>query len=161
MKSALVDKKAYMLLDSPGSGGRLEVSVNDSHERPSVYQRDFLHIDYVTLHAESTMMAPCVPLIIFGLFSLTEGLISVSYHTTKIGSPPLGMSKEFVENPRQIVGEGMDQFRKGNVEKSIELFDRADALVSSGALRPYLWQRGISYYYADRFQEGSEQVFQR
>ena len=58
-------------------------------------------------------------------------------------------------NPRMLVNEGMERFRKGDVEGSIELFDVAEKKLPQ--LRPYLWQRGLSYYYADRFQDGSEQ----
>jgi hypothetical protein len=50
----------------------------------------------------------------------------------------------------------MDAFRGGDVKKSIELFDAAEE-TSDGKLRPYLWQRGISYYYLDEFQKGSHQ----
>ena len=62
------------------------------------------------------------------------------------------------KNPRLLVSEGMQSFRRGNIQESIDLFDQADSLVSDGSLRPFLWQRGISYYYADRFQDGSDQV---
>lgn len=41
----------------------------------------------------------------------------------------------------------MDEFRAGKVESSIELFDRALALEPS--LLPFLWQRGLSYYYGE------------
>ena len=58
-------------------------------------------------------------------------------------------------NPRMLVNEGMERFRRGDVEGSIELFDVAEKNLPQ--LRPYLWQRGLSYYYADRFQEGSDQ----
>lgn len=60
-----------------------------------------------------------------------------------------------IESPRQLVREGMQRFRQADVEGSIKLFDRAEKLDSQ--LRPFLWQRGISYYYADRFKEGSDQ----
>lgn len=56
---------------------------------------------------------------------------------------------------RQLLLEGMQAFRQGNIEKSIQLFDQVDALRPD--LTPYLWQRGISLYYADRFQEASNQ----
>jgi hypothetical protein len=61
-----------------------------------------------------------------------------------------------IESPRQFVLQGMQRFRQGDIDGSIELFDRAESLDSS--LRPFLWQRGISYYYADQFQKGSDQV---
>ncbi len=57
--------------------------------------------------------------------------------------------------PRKLVQLGMLYFKQGDVNGSIEIFDRAEKMEPS--IRPYLWQRGISYYYADRFQEGSEQ----
>lgn len=56
-----------------------------------------------------------------------------------------------------LVSQGMRLFSSGDVDGSIELFDRADATVPDGSLRPFLWQRGLSYYYANRFPEGSEQ----
>jgi tetratricopeptide (TPR) repeat protein len=49
----------------------------------------------------------------------------------------------------------MQVFRQGDVAGSIELFDRAEAV--DPTIRPYLWQRGLSYYYADRFREASDQ----
>ena len=60
--------------------------------------------------------------------------------------------------PRQLVSLGMKRFGESKVDESIQLFDRADAAVPNDALTPYLWQRGISLYYADKFQEGSNQV---
>jgi lipoprotein NlpI len=60
-----------------------------------------------------------------------------------------------IESPRHFVLQGMQRFRQGDIDGSIELFDRAESLDSS--LRPFLWQRGISYYYADQFQKGSDQ----
>lgn len=60
------------------------------------------------------------------------------------------------DSPRQLVQRGMQRFRQADIDGSIELFDQAERLDPS--LRPFLWQRGISYYYANRFQEGSDQV---
>eukprot|EP00566_Odontella_aurita_P037399 CAMPEP_0113539406 /NCGR_PEP_ID=MMETSP0015_2-20120614/7898_1 /TAXON_ID=2838 /ORGANISM="Odontella" /LENGTH=203 /DNA_ID=CAMNT_0000439077 /DNA_START=246 /DNA_END=857 /DNA_ORIENTATION=- /assembly_acc=CAM_ASM_000160 len=60
-------------------------------------------------------------------------------------------------SPRALVSRGMSVFSAGDVAGSIEIFDQADAAVPDGSLRPYLWQRGLSYYYADQFREGSEQ----
>eukprot|EP00559_Dactyliosolen_fragilissimus_P001983 CAMPEP_0184867834 /NCGR_PEP_ID=MMETSP0580-20130426/27897_1 /TAXON_ID=1118495 /ORGANISM="Dactyliosolen fragilissimus" /LENGTH=162 /DNA_ID=CAMNT_0027368305 /DNA_START=354 /DNA_END=842 /DNA_ORIENTATION=- len=52
----------------------------------------------------------------------------------------------------------MNSFSKGEIDSSISYFDRADeSSIPNGSLTPYLWQRGISYYYADRFFEGSQQ----
>ena len=71
-------------------------------------------------------------------------------------TPPTFMDE--VVSPRQLVSQGMEAFRRGDIQGSIDLFDKADAKVPDGSLRPYLWQRGLSLYYADRFQDASEQV---
>ena len=60
--------------------------------------------------------------------------------------------------PRQLVSLGMKTFSESRVQDSIELFDRADEAVPNGSLTPFLWQRGISLYYADQFEAGSNQV---
>lgn len=67
----------------------------------------------------------------------------------------LHMVSSSEESRRQLVSKGMNLFRQGDINGSIDLFDSAEAADKS--LRPFLWQRGISYYYADRFQEGSDQ----
>jgi len=54
---------------------------------------------------------------------------------------------------RQAVAEGMELFRRGDVAGSIAKFDSS---VPPGS-RAYLWQRGLSYYYADQFEQGSQQ----
>ena len=61
------------------------------------------------------------------------------------------------QSPSQLISRGMQAFREGNVEGSIDLFDQADKAVPDGSLRPFLWQRGISYYYAEQFDKGSNQ----
>lgn len=49
----------------------------------------------------------------------------------------------------------MAAFSSGDVERSIKLFDSVIAAQPSS--KPYLWQRGLSLYYADRFADGAEQ----
>lgn len=44
------------------------------------------------------------------------------------------------------VQNGMRSFRKGDVAASVKEFDEAMRL--DPGLRPYLWQRGLSLYYA-------------
>jgi tetratricopeptide (TPR) repeat protein len=56
---------------------------------------------------------------------------------------------------RAYIQRGMIQFKLAQINNSIADFDRAEQLDSS--LTPYLWQRGISYYYAQRFEEGAKQ----
>lgn len=59
------------------------------------------------------------------------------------------------QNPQLYVRRGMSYFRQGNIHESIQDFDRAESL--DPQLTPYLWQRGLSYYYADRYAEGAKQ----
>ncbi len=58
-------------------------------------------------------------------------------------------------NPQLYIQRGMATFRLGQIAASIDDFDRAEQL--NPALTPYLWQRGIAYYYAERFEEGAKQ----
>ena len=51
----------------------------------------------------------------------------------------------------RIARQGMSAFEKGEVEESIKLFDAAEEADPRYATR--LWQRGLSYYYADRFKD--------
>lgn len=59
--------------------------------------------------------------------------------------------REAVEATRK----GMEAFRKGDVKGSIALFN--EALELDPRQKPYLWQRGLSLYYADRLSEAAEQ----
>ena len=56
---------------------------------------------------------------------------------------------------RQLVGQGMQSFRSGKVEESIDYFNEAESAEPS--ITPFLWQRGLSYYYADQFDDASKQ----
>ena len=53
------------------------------------------------------------------------------------------------------IKRGMALFQLGDIAASIDDFDRAERL--NPALTPYLWQRGIAYYYAERFEDGAKQ----
>jgi tetratricopeptide (TPR) repeat protein len=59
------------------------------------------------------------------------------------------------ENPKTYLARGMVRFKRAQVVESIEDFDRAEQL--DPHLTPYLWQRGLSYYYVGRFEEGAKQ----
>ncbi len=50
---------------------------------------------------------------------------------------------------------GAAAFKNADIERSIAAFDAA--IEQEPALEPHHWQRGISYYYAERFEEGEEQ----
>eukprot|EP00804_Cyclotella_cryptica_P021744 CCRYP_012896-RB/>CCRYP_012896-RB protein AED:0.15 eAED:0.15 QI:76/0.8/1/1/0/0/6/1310/236 len=87
---------------------------------------------------------------------------SLGHHATRrqtlaLGSSFSPLSVAESESPRTLIRKGMQSFREGDVSSSLSFFDRADDVVTDGSLRPYLWQRGISYYYLDRFMEGSKQ----
>mmetsp|Transcript_22130 Transcript_22130/g.34831 ORF Transcript_22130/g.34831 Transcript_22130/m.34831 type:complete len:314 (-) Transcript_22130:37-978(-) len=58
-------------------------------------------------------------------------------------------------NIRALVIEGVGQFKKGSARRSVECFDRVIDL--SPPTKPFLWQRGISLYYADDFEASAEQ----
>ncbi|MGK7873184.1 MAG: hypothetical protein AB4426_07695 [Xenococcaceae cyanobacterium] len=58
-------------------------------------------------------------------------------------------------NPKAYVQRGMVNFKLARIDESIQDFDRAEKLASN--ITPYLWQRGLSYYYAERFEEGAKQ----
>ncbi|KAJ4954843.1 hypothetical protein NE237_011626 [Protea cynaroides] len=53
------------------------------------------------------------------------------------------------------IRRGMQLFRQGDVPGSLMEFDRA--IEVDPRQKAYLWQRGLSLYYLDRFEEGSEQ----
>jgi tetratricopeptide (TPR) repeat protein len=57
--------------------------------------------------------------------------------------------------PQAYVRRGMVNFKLAKIDESIADFDRAELLAPR--LLPYLWQRGLSYYYAERFEEGAKQ----
>eukprot|EP00435_Cladocopium_sp_Y103_P009991 s2668_g2.t1 len=57
-------------------------------------------------------------------------------------------------NPFVLLQDGMNAFRDYRVEDSIKLFDEA---ADSGYPKARLWQRGLSLYYAERFEDGTQQ----
>jgi lipoprotein NlpI len=57
--------------------------------------------------------------------------------------------------PRVYIQRGMTYFKLGHIAEAITDFDRAEHL--NPALTPYLWQRGLAYYYAERFADGARQ----
>ena len=58
-------------------------------------------------------------------------------------------------NPKVYIQRGMAHFKLGSIAEAIGDFDRAEHL--NPALTPYLWQRGLAYYYAERFADGARQ----
>ena len=57
--------------------------------------------------------------------------------------------------PTVYIQRGMTYFKLGHIAEAIADFDRAEHL--NPALTPYLWQRGLAYYYTKRFAEGAKQ----
>src|SRR5688500_1735253 len=57
------------------------------------------------------------------------------------------------KSPQLYIQRGMVSFQLGEIAASIDEFERAEHL--HPALTPYLWQRGIAYYYAERFEDGA------
>jgi lipoprotein NlpI len=65
------------------------------------------------------------------------------------------LADEAPQTAAEYVSRGMRRFREGKVAESLRDFDRAAELDPPTA--PYLWQRGISDYYAGQFKKGREQ----
>lgn len=65
------------------------------------------------------------------------------------------MAASAATDPNALVRQGMNKFRLNDVEGSVADFDAA--LAARPALRPYLWQRGLSLYYLQQYQEGAQQ----
>src|SRR5215471_4351493 len=63
--------------------------------------------------------------------------------------------EEDPHDPATYIQRGMVAFQLGQIAPAIADFDRAEHL--NPALTPSLWQRGIAYYYAGRFEEGARQ----
>jgi tetratricopeptide (TPR) repeat protein len=59
------------------------------------------------------------------------------------------------QDPKVYIQRGMVNFKLAKIDESIQDFDIAEQL--DVRLKPYLWQRGLSYYYAERFAEGAQQ----
>ena len=59
------------------------------------------------------------------------------------------------DSPQLLSIRGSLRFRSGKIAESIVDFDKCIEL--SPEIKPFLWQRGIALYYAERFQDGLEQ----
>lgn len=63
--------------------------------------------------------------------------------------------RNYPNDPKAYIRRGMVNFKLAKISESIQDFDQAEKLDST--VSPYLWQRGLSYYYAERFEEGAAQ----
>ncbi len=59
------------------------------------------------------------------------------------------------QNPQQIFDRAVDDFRASRISESAAGFDRLAELLPDYA--PQLWQRGVTLYYAGRYQDCREQ----
>lgn len=86
-----------------------------------------------------------------------RNLISASLFKTIFAAGAAMTNKAMASSdPQSLVRSGMRKFQAADVKGSLLDFD--EALKLGGVrLRPYLWQRGISLYYLDSFQEGAKQ----
>lgn len=57
---------------------------------------------------------------------------------------------------KKYIHRGMERFKRGAIEKSVEDFDKVIELDKSKI--PYMWQRGLSLYYLERHTAAAEQV---
>ena len=95
--------------------------------------------------------------VIFTIFStifvgLADGFVQSPASRLSNARPRIEFCIQAVPN-RQDIFEGMELFRRGDIQGSIDKFDASVPPGSSA----YLWQRGISYYYNDEFAKGSKQ----
>lgn len=59
------------------------------------------------------------------------------------------------DQPNAYIRRGMVKFKLALIDESIEDFNYAEKI--DPAVLPYLWQRGLSFYYAQKYVEGAKQ----
>lgn len=82
----------------------------------------------------------------------------LSPHITRVEQELQQLTRQVALTPastRLYVQRGMAAFKLGQIQAAIADFDHAERL--NPDLTPYLWQRGLAYYYAERFAEGARQ----
>jgi tetratricopeptide (TPR) repeat protein len=103
-------------------------------------------------------MLSIFPLVVVALSPIRGGIAHFASRRALLLSPlaavPLTLASEpaAAANP---VREGMAAFAANKVAEAIELYD--SVLAQNPGYKPYLWQRGLALYYADRFTDGAEQ----
>jgi hypothetical protein len=73
----------------------------------------------------------------------------------RASSTPLPADAAGIDPVSTLTRRGMAKFVQDDVDGSIADFDLV--IQSSPRMEPYMWQRGLSLYYAERFVEGAEQ----
>lgn len=64
-------------------------------------------------------------------------------------------AQDSAKSPEQWMQEGVDAFFDARIDASAKAFDEVVKAVPQA--KPQLWQRGLTLYYAKRFQDGREQ----
>lgn len=64
-------------------------------------------------------------------------------------------AQDSAKSPDQWMQEGVDAFFEARIDASAKAFDEVVKAVPQA--KPQLWQRGLTLYYAKRFQDGREQ----
>ena len=96
------------------------------------------------------------PLRLFLLLpTLALGVRHVASRRAVLLAPALTGALPRAAHAASPVREGMAAFADNRVEEAIELYD--SVLQANPAAKPYLWQRGLALYYANRFAEGADQ----
>lgn len=128
-----------------------------------------ISLELTSFHSSPIKTTPLIPLKLSknSLFSSTTLSVPINYDT------PVGVftRKRIVPSVSGLwdavtggnsgrealvaIRRGMQLFREGDVLGSVVEFDKAIQLDSRQ--KAYLWQRGLSLYYLDRFEEGAEQ----
>ncbi|KAJ1618462.1 hypothetical protein T492DRAFT_1092494 [Pavlovales sp. CCMP2436] len=89
------------------------------------------------------------------LLQRAGGALAAPSAAALVTLPPLRAAADGESSPSQLIRDGEGRFRAGDVEGSVAAFDAA--LAKEPRVAPYLWQRGIALYYADKFAEAAEQ----
>lgn len=87
-----------------------------------------------------------------------EGLHVLPQQITMVEQELQQLTSQLARTPtaaRLYVQRGMALFKLGQIPAAIADFDQAERL--NPDLTPYLWQRGLAYYYAERFADGAQQ----
>ncbi|MCP5557510.1 MAG: hypothetical protein H7A55_07120 [Verrucomicrobiaceae bacterium] len=69
--------------------------------------------------------------------------------------PLIGNVNAQAASSRDLMNEGVQAFFDGKIKESVAAFDLL--IKASEEIKPQLWQRGLSLYYAEKYQEGREQ----
>eukprot|EP00548_Thalassiothrix_antarctica_P013704 CAMPEP_0194179962 /NCGR_PEP_ID=MMETSP0154-20130528/13318_1 /TAXON_ID=1049557 /ORGANISM="Thalassiothrix antarctica, Strain L6-D1" /LENGTH=285 /DNA_ID=CAMNT_0038895495 /DNA_START=28 /DNA_END=885 /DNA_ORIENTATION=+ len=85
---------------------------------------------------------------------------SFLFQSPSVAAAAFGITSQISTSPANAAGipsvsEGMSAFASGDVDRSIGIYDTI--LENDPRRKPYLWQRGLSLYYAERYQDGADQ----